>query len=365
MKSDYYTNQDPATRDDFYLFLLSKIKGLGKAGLYSLIKQFGELDQKKLSFFPERYRKIITKALADKTFLEEIKNLWSNIDEPYISIYHSQYPTILKNIYDPPLFLFYRGNLNILSNKNIITIVGSRTLTSYHTTSCHKIISQLKNTPLVIASGMALGIDSLAHSTAIENNLPTIAVLGSGLDKKIIYPQRNIQLAQKIISSGGLLISEYDKNTKTQIHHFPSRNRILAGIAKTTIVISGNIKSGTLITARVAIDEGRDVYALPGNINISLSEGPNNLISNGAYILKSAEDILKDHNINYKITKRKIIFKNKNHAKIYSILQTESINLKTLSYKLQLPPEVLNIQISEMELLGLIKTNKQNIIEII
>lgn len=348
-------------KSDYKLFLISKIKGLGVQFWHDFLKN----DCPPISSLPEKYQKIIGRALRDKKFLDEVKNTWENINEDYISIYDPLYPPILKTIYDPPLFLFYKGNIKLLSEKNILTIVGSRTLSSYHDYGVRQIIKKLQNSPLVIASGMALGIDSLAHKYALENKLATIAVLGSGLDDKIIYPKQNINLAKDILNNDGLLVSEYSSQTRTQIHHFPKRNRILAGIAKTTLVISGAKKSGTLITAQVALDEGRDVYALPGNINNIFSEGPNKLIQEGAEICLSAEDILKNYKIDCKIYKEKIIFKNKTHAKIYSILQTEAINLRQLSQKLNISPEILNIAISEMELMGLIKTNQQNIIEII
>jgi len=365
MKSDYHAKQDPALRDDFYLFLVSRIKGLGNATIYSLIKEFGQISEKTIPYLPDKPRIMINKALSDQASLEEVSNEWDKIDETFISIYHPKYPDLLKNIYDPPLFLFYRGNIDLLANENILTIVGSRTLTSYHESSVSKIISQLKNSPLIIASGMALGIDSAAHHAAIENRLPTIAVLGSGLDEKIIYPQKNMALARSIVAKSGLLISEISSNTKTQLHHFPKRNRILAGIARSTLIISGAKKSGTLITAQVALDEGRDVYALPGNIDSRLSEGPNNLINNGAHILRSGKDILKNYNINFKIRHKKIVFKNKTHAKIYSLLQAESLNSIKLARNLRLSPEAMNIVISEMELEGLVKINKHNTIEIL
>lgn len=363
INSDFIIN-NKKMKSDYYLFLLSKIKGLGNANIYKLIKKYGNLDKTKTGSFPDKIQRLIKSAYADDIFLSQTKKLWQNIDEPFISIYDQKYPTLLKNIYDPPLFLFYRGNIDLL-NKNIITIVGSRTLCNYHEASVKKIVGQLKNSNLVITSGMAMGIDSIAHQAALNNNLATIAVLGSSLNETKLYPQENKTLAQQIIKNNGLLISEYDENTKTQIHHFPKRNRILAGLANTTIVISGAKKSGTLITAQVALDEGRNVYALPGNINNPLSSGPNNLIKNGAQILNSAEDILLDYNINYKVIKKKLSFDNKIHAKIYSILQTESLNPKELSQKTGLSPELLNMSVSEMELLGIIKTNQQNIIEIV
>lgn len=289
----------------------------------------------------------------------------SDFENISIGISDGDYPALLKNIYDPPGRLFFKGDKSLLQSKYLLTIVGSRKTTLYHQTILKNIISDLKNLPFVIVSGLATGIDGLAHKYALENNLPTIAVLGSCLDKDKIYPKENLPLAQEIIKRGGLLLSEQSPGTQTQIWHFPKRNRILAGMSRATIVISGAKKSGTLISAQVALDEGREVLALPANINLSLSYGPNELIKNGARMLLDSQDILEAYNIDKEIKKQKIIIKEKNHAKVYSLLQTEPINLVTIAKRLQLPLVEVNAIISELELRGLIKFNQFDQVEII
>ncbi|MBU1202434.1 DNA-processing protein DprA [Patescibacteria group bacterium] len=356
MKSDFYPQGNPAGRDNFFLYFLSLIKGLGPAKIRQYLS--GELTTQKII-------DQINKHLSDKDFLSSVKKSFSQIKEPYISILDKDYPANLKNIYDPPLFLFYRGNIKLLNQKNILTVVGSRSFSSYHNQMCQNIINNLRGTDLVIASGLAIGTDSQAHNLALENNLPTIAVLGSGLDDKVLYPQGNRHLAKKIINQGGLLISEYSALAKPQLHNFPRRNRILAGLSKATIVISGAKKSGTLITAQVAIDEGKEVLALPGNINTRLSEGPNNLIKNGAQILTSGDDILNFYGLKNKNKSKKIIFKNKLHAKIYSTLQTEPLNLDKLAAQTNISLAQIGILISEMEIQGIVKINQFNQVEII
>ena len=282
-----------------------------------------------------------------------------------ISISDCDYPELLKNIYDPPKLLFFKGNKKLLHYKNLLTVVGSRQTTDYHRNTLEKIITDLKDTSIVIVSGLAVGIDRMAHRYALDNDLPTIAVLGSSLDERKLYPQENLSLAREIINKGGLLLSEQSPQTKTQLWHFPKRNRILAGLSKTTVVISGAKKSGTLITAQVAIDEGREVLALPGNINLRLNQGPNKLIKAGAGLLNCSKDILRIYNIDKQIIKRKITFKNKAHAKIYSLLQTESIKLVDLATRLNMPLAKINPLISEMEIRGIIKLNNLNQLEII
>lgn len=283
----------------------------------------------------------------------------------YIDIYSNDYPDLLKNIYDPPRYLFFKGNKNLLKNKNLLTIVGSRKTTSYHQSALQKIIADFKGTDLVIVSGLALGIDGLSHRYALDNNLPTIAVLGSSLDKDNIYPQENLPLAKEIIAKGGLLLSEQNPGTQTRLWHFPKRNRILAGMSRATIVISGAKKSGTLITAQVAVDEGRDVFALPANINLSLSYGPNQLIKNGASILTTADDILKYYHLDKRQNKKSISFNKQAHAKIYSTLQTEPVTLVELARQINFSLSETSGLVSEMEIQGLIKINQFNQIEII
>ncbi|MFA6307761.1 MAG: DNA-processing protein DprA [Patescibacteria group bacterium] len=359
MKSDFENN--------YYLFLFSKIQGLGSKNILKLLEKFPSPKElyKILLANPKILGDKLNHILQDKNFLSQTKEYFRNLDEKYISILDSAYPQNLKNIYDPPLFLFYQGNVDLLKSPNLVTIVGSRTTTDYHRHVLKNIFKDLCDTPLVIVSGLAVGIDTFSHRLALDHNLATIAVLGSGLNKYVLYPHENIKLAQEIIAKGGLLISEQSSNTKTQLYHFPKRNRILAGLSKATVVISGAQKSGTLITAQVAIDEGREVLALPGNINLRLSQGPNKLIKQGAAIIDCAEDIFKIYNLNKDLKISKTLFKNKYHAKIYSTLQTEPMKLVELTNLLGVSIADTSSLISEMEIRGLIKLNNLNQLEII
>lgn len=361
MKSDLFVSPtlwpssgQRAVNNNFDLFFLSKIKGLSQGKIW---QYYRDKNWPVLKSLVEQNRK-------DKNFLELVQTEFYNIDEDYISILDDAYPKNLKNIYDPPLFLFYRGQLDLLKSKYLVTIVGSRSITSYHTSSTVNLISAFRNQPLIIVSGLAFGIDSLAHQEALNSKLKTIAVLGSELSEEVIYPKENIRLAKNILNSGGLLLSEYSKHTKPMLHHFPKRNRILAGLSKATIVISGAAKSGTLITAQVALDEGREVYALPGNINQLLSQGPNNLIKSGANILLGAQEILSLYNIEGSHIEKKIKFNDQLQAKAYSLLQIEALSSAQLATKLNLSLAQVNSIVSEFELLGLVKSNQFNQIEI-
>lgn len=361
MKSDFKKMPQKAWEEDFYLWLLSQTKKLTSKNIVDLLGKYKNAQMVYKSLLSSPFKN----SLLDKQFLSEAKSSFENINEDYISILDDRYPTSLKNIYDPPLFLYYRGNISLLHSSYLLTIVGSRTSTDYHRNCVDKIVSQLSETPLIITSGLAIGIDALAHQKALTYKLATIAVLGSGLSDNIIYPQANLSLAHEIIKDGGLLLSEQNSHTKTRTYHFPKRNRILAALSKATIVISGAKKSGTLITAQLAVEYGKEVLALPGNINLRLSQCPNQLIKEGAILLNNTSDILKLYNIDKKLKKEKIIFKNKDHAKIYTLLQTEPMKLIDLAHQLNLPLANTSALISEMEIKGLLKFNNINQLEII
>lgn len=195
-----------------------------------------------------------------------------------ISFFDQVYPQKLREIYRPPLILFAQGNLKLLQ-ENVITIVGSRQATDYSQLVLNKIVPQLVKSNFVIASGLAMGVDVMAHSATLNNGGKTIAVIGNGLNH--FYPERNSQIQRQIINEG-LVLSEYLPDTPPRPFRFPERNRILAGIADSVIVTEAKEKSGSLITANIALQENRNIYAVPGPINSQLSAGPNKLIKAGA-----------------------------------------------------------------------------------
>lgn len=204
----------------------------------------------------------------------------NNID--IISIEDKQYPYILKEIYDPPICLYIRGNKEILNNKSI-SIVGCRKATDYGRKVARDFAYNISKQDINIISGLAIGIDSEAHLGAVEANKKTIAVLGNGLDT--IYPKENINLSQKILDSGGTIISEYPLGTKPKKENFPARNRIISGMSNGLLVVEAKEKSGTLITVDFALEQGRDVFVVPGNIVSENSAGTNDLIKQGAKLV--------------------------------------------------------------------------------
>lgn len=210
-----------------------------------------------------------------------------------ISIKSKQYPEKLRNIYDPPQRLYILGNKEIL-NKKGIAIIGSRNCTEYGKSIALKFSSELIEKGYNIISGLALGIDTYAHMGCIDkiHTSKTIAVLGSGLDK--IYPSKNIELAKKIIKSGGCIVSEYKIGTSPAKLNFPQRNRIISGLADGILIVEASKKSGALITADFALEQGKEVFAVPGNINNTNSYGTNELIKQGAKLVTNVNDILEE-----------------------------------------------------------------------
>lgn len=202
-----------------------------------------------------------------------------------------EFPKALLEIPQPPKSLYIRGKL---PDENLIhlAVVGSRKYTSYGKDICEKLIRGLKDYPIVIVSGLAIGIDSIAHRIALEVGLPTIAFPGSGLDNTALHPRMNVRLAQEIVDKGGCLISEMEPSWKATLYSFPQRNRLMAGISKAVLIIEAEEKSGTLITARMALDYNRDVLAVPGSAFSSNSNGTNWLIKQGATPVTTSEDIL-------------------------------------------------------------------------
>jgi len=212
-----------------------------------------------------------------------------------IDIKCEEYPKQLKNIYDPPIKLFVLGNKKILQQKSV-AIVGARKATLYGKKIAFQFSKKLSENGINIISGLALGIDTYAHLGTLhpECRGKNIAVLGSGLNE--IYPKQNIELAKKIVNSGGCIISEYPLGTKPEKLHFPERNRIISGLSKGVVVVEANEKSGSLITADFALEQGKEVFAVPGDIFSNTSIGTNNLIKQGAKLVTNYLEILENIN---------------------------------------------------------------------
>lgn len=213
----------------------------------------------------------------------------------FTSILNEDYPSQLKDIYNPPVGLYMAGRLSFSDlEKNNVAIVGSRQCSDYGIATTVSIAKYLASKNIQIISGMATGIDTYAHKGVLEANGITIAVLGCGVD--VCYPKNNFALYEKIKQTGAI-ISEYASGIEPRPFHFPMRNRIISGLSVATVVVEAGLKSGSLITADCALEQGKDIFAVPGNINSKLSSGTNNLIKQGAYLLTDPEEILEILNI--------------------------------------------------------------------
>ncbi|MBB1079104.1 DNA-protecting protein DprA [Limosilactobacillus sp. STM2_1] len=228
------------------------------------------------------------------------KNNWTSSDldntvkmnkqEPFITIVDPLYPLNLKETYCPPLVLFYRGNLSLLHQPSI-GVVGTRQITAYGQSALRGLLPPLIKRQIVVISGLAQGVDGLSHELALKYGGQTIGVIGCGLDKA--YPQNHQQL-QKDVASRGLLISEYGIGEPPLAYHFPERNRIIAGLSEVVLVVEAKKRSGSLITANIALDENRSVCAVPGRIDAPLSVGCNSLIAAGAKPILKTQDLLDE-----------------------------------------------------------------------
>lgn len=201
-------------------------------------------------------------------------------------------PALLREIPDPPQRLRYEGALPNPTNK-MLAVIGSRKYSAYGREVCESIISKLAGYPITIVSGLALGIDSIAHRAALRAGLETLAIPGSGLDRKVLHPHSHVGLANEIVEAGGCLMSEYDDTMPAGAWAFPRRNRIMAGLCHAVLVIEAEKKSGTLITSRLATEYNREVGAIPGPVDSPTSDGPHMLIRLGAALVRDSNDVLE------------------------------------------------------------------------
>lgn len=271
------------------------------------------------------------------------------------------WPPLLEEINQLPEKLFYVGKIADWSRK-LLCVVGARKNTSYGKEAVEEFLEGLRGYPITIVSGLALGIDSIAHRAALKNNLPTISVPGSGLSLEVLHPQSHTHLAEEIVERGGMLMNEFDPGFKATQWSFPQRNRIMAGMSHATLVIEAEKKSGTLITARLATEYNRDVLALPGSIFNTTSQGPHMLIRLGATPIRNSDDILEALHL------EKAGDDTNNEEKYFDCSEKEMIIIKLLieplerdeilrqaSVEHQIPVAEAQTLLSLLELKGLIK----------
>lgn len=288
-----------------------------------------------------------------KSFITMVKG-WELNNIKIITYYDNNYPKLLKEIAQPPWVLYTIGDLNLM-NLQTLAIVGTRNPTNYGKIIAEMISKELAEYEFAIVSGMARGIDSVAHRSAIDNKGKTIAVLGCGVD--VIYPKENTNLYKDIVNNG-LLISEYAPGEKPHPGYFPQRNRIISGLSYGTIVVEASISSGSLITAQYSIDQSREVFAIPGPITSINSMGSNSLIKQGAKLVQTVNDVIDEfpYLLINKRQQTKQEFKISSiEYKIYNILGDEPIHIDDIYEKTDFELSEVYENILSLQVRGIIK----------
>lgn len=334
---------------------------LEKYGSAEAVFNLSDEEIRSISFLTDEEKDCLCRRETDlaQNYLEYI----GNNDTRFLIPDDHDFPHQLFDISHPPHGLFCRGNFVDMNSNILIGVVGARKCSQYGY-ECARIISRdAAREGAVIVSGMAMGIDSAAHEGALVAKRPTIAVLGCGVN--VIYPPSNHNLMKRIIETG-MVISEYPVNTKASRYTFPERNRILSGISNAVMVVEASLRSGSLITARYAQQQGKRVFAVPGNINSNLSKGTNGLLKNGAFLTECATDITSHFSERLEVIKESLAIENNsqneysfisndnndNEKLIYSLLTSEPQTVDELSLKSGLPPHIVTTSLLFMELNG-------------
>ncbi len=352
---------------------LVSVKGLGPETIQKLLTKYStpeaifrvskeELNE--LSFISGKLANNILKNQKEE-FIENQLVLIEKYNVRLLSILDDEYPRLLKYSYNPPIVLYVMGEL-LSEGELAFSVVGTRKPTQYGRIAVRRIVPKLSVAGFTIVSGLAYGIDGAAHNEALNAGGRTIAVFGTGLDT--IYPAAHRKLAERVLTNGAL-ISELPLGSKIEAWNFANRNRIISGISKGTLVVEGATTSGALLTSKFALEQNRDIYAIPGNINSPMSEGPNYLIKLGAKIVRNPDDILEEYQINLKLVnetphsnaKPKVKLSS-SEEKIYKLLITNEKNL-SLDKMVELSnesPAALSSILLQMEFKGLVRRGAQN-----
>lgn len=351
--------------EDFkYWLWLSSIDDVGPVRARILLEKFKNPEaiwnagMRQLSLVEGIGEKIAEKIIASKNenilnkSIEKVKKYNAKI----VTLHDNDYPELLKNIHAAPIFLYAKGEL--VYNEAAVAIVGSRNATQYGLRTAYDMAFQLARKGITVVSGMARGIDAAAHKGALDAGGRTIAVLGCGLD--IVYPYENRDLMDRIIKSGAV-VTEYPIGTDPEPKHFPRRNRIISGISLGVLVVEASQKSGSLITADFALEQNREVFAVPGQIGIKASSGTNGLIKQGAKMVTCIEDILEElnvgsvENIRYEAEQVEELNLSDDENIIYSSLSNIPIHLESLLKTSGFSISKMNTIFTLLELKGLVK----------
>jgi len=343
---------------------LSIAEGMSKNNKIMLLKHFDKpgdiFEASDMNLIKHGIRN--TKALSafrSNNYKKEAECIYNNVIKHNVKIltYNDKnYPEYLKEIHDPPILLYYKGD--IAGNDVCIGIVGSRRSSEYGKNVAENFAERLARTGFIIVSGMARGIDTKAHEGALKAGGKTYAIIGSGID--ITYPPENKKIMKAIIENGAV-ISEFPPGTMPNSYNFPIRNRIISGISLGIVVVEAGLKSGSLITANLALEQGRDVFAVPGNINKFISKGTNKLIKEGAKLVSDVDDILDEYKTFFNIDKSTQIGTNvpikklsTDERKIIELLKIQKLYLEDISLKTAITLQNLSYLSLCLEMKGII-----------
>ena len=346
-----------------YWVALNNVEGLGPVHFRRLLKHLGDVeaaweasvsDLKTLNFSEKLTQNFLNtqKNLDIRTRMEQL----SRLNIKVITIGSPNYPPLLKKIYDPPSVLYVRGQLQ-KEDELAVAVVGSRKMTRYGREVTENLVQNLVAHGLTIVSGLAFGVDLASHQAALSAGGRVIAVLASGVDT--ITPTSNTFLAERILNEErGAIISEHPLRTTPLKHFFPVRNRIISGLALGTLVIEATEKSGTAHTARAALEQGREVFAVPGSIFSPLSTGTHRLIKDGAKLVNSVEDILEELQLearSLKLEAREVVPETPEEEKILKILGNDEVHVDEIIQKSDLPTSAVTSTLTMMEMKGKVK----------
>lgn len=344
-----------------YLVAFSRIPGIGRARLALMENYFGDLEEAWRSGPSDLAKaglepKLIDSVLAHRPRLSpdgEMERLERH-GVAAITRRDRQYPPLLKEIYDPPPVLYLKGNL-LPQDYTAVSVVGTRRATVYGKEAATKITKGLAQAGITIVSGLARGIDTVAHRATLDAGGRTIAVFGCGLD--IMYPAENTRLAAEVLERGALM-SEHPLGVKPDRHHFPMRNRIMSGISLGVLVVEGDTKSGANITANCALEQGRDVFAVPGSIFSKNSEGVHLLIQEGAKLVTKAEDILEALNlamVGQQLEMRELVPASDSEGSLLKCLSSDPLHIDEVRRLSGLTITTVSSTLAILELKGMVR----------
>lgn len=319
---------------------------------------FNSLKDQLLKIIEESEFNILVDSLNEKE-ISKIKQNLNQYNINFITVFSPNYPETLKNIDTPPFVLYYKGDISLIA-KQIFAVVGTRHITNYGKLVTENLVKGLVLAGFTIASGLAIGVDTVSHSTTLDNEGKTIGVLAGGLDS--IYPAINTNLAKRIIENGGLLLSETRPNKQAETYMFPIRNRIIAGLSRGVLITEAGNKSGAMHTKNYALDYGKDVFCVPGNITSIYSEGTNRTIVNGhAKAVVDIADILVEYGID--LNSQIDIVKNvtMEESIVVNLLKEGEKSYQELLIKSKLSAKTLNSLLTTLSIHGIIKKLAGNI----